>query len=348
MPSSTVSKKSELEFPWSGAPDAGEVVEVKSGVYWIRMPLPFALDHINLWVLEEDDGWILVDTGIDSPESRKIWQSLFDTHFAGKPPQRLICTHHHPDHMGLSGWLTEQKGIPLHTTKKEWDAFHMWSQLDQPSLIKLMRHFYRMGDVPEQRRESDLKRRESLRSRERLEPASYTPISDGAELRIGNNFWQVCVGTGHAPELAALYSADAGLLISGDQVLPRISPNVSVMPFDIDANPLQDFLDSLEKFRRLPDSVLVLPSHKLPFYGLHARIDELIAHHDARLDDALAACATSVTAADVISVLFPRALNDHQYFFALGETFAHLNCLWHQGALQREIAPEGAIRFVVN
>jgi len=339
-------KNDNLDYPWEEPPKPGEAIEIQSGLYWIRMPLPFALDHINLWIGEDDDGLSLIDTGFDAVETQELWTQLFADRFSDKSPSRLICTHHHPDHMGLAGWLTDTLDIPLYTTEKEWDAFHKWGQLNQPALIDLMRQFYRAGDVPENRQESDLVRRTSLRTRKRLEPEGFSAISDGDHLSAGQRNWTVRIGTGHSPELAALYCADDKLLISGDQVLPRISPNVSVMPFDLDANPLIDFLDSLSRFRQLPDDTLVLPSHKLPFYGLHTRIDDLVSHHQDRLDDTLGACARPVTAADVVEVLFPRALNDHQYFFALGETFAHLNYLWHDGALSRETTGGGSLRFV--
>ena len=342
------SQTNSLDYPWHEAPEPGRVTEVQAGVFWIRMPLPFALDHINLWIVEEDDGWTLIDTGMDTPETQNIWVQLFAGHFSGKPAKRVICTHHHPDHMGLSGWLTDRYGIPLYTTQREWEAFHVWERLDQTSLVDMMRRFYMSGDVPEQRRESDLRRRTSFRTTVRLKPHGFSAISDGSAFLAGGREWQVCVGTGHSPELAALFSPGAGLLISGDQILPRISPNVSVMPFDLDANPLQDFLASLDKFRQLPNSVLVLPSHKLPFFGLHQRITELRDHHDDRLDDTVRACSRPVTASDVVSVLFPRALNDHQYFFALGETFAHLNYLWHRGDLQRDISHDGVLWFAAR
>jgi len=341
-------RASELDYPWPDAPAPGEVIQVRPRVYWIRMPLPFALDHINLWVVEEEGGWTLIDTGIDTPETRGIWTHLLENYFSRKPVQRLICTHHHPDHMGLSGWLTEQYKIPLYTTQREWDAFHLWERLDQASLIETMRSFYRAGDVPCARQESDLERRKSLRIRERMGPSGFSAMHDSEDMLVGGYKWQVCVGTGHSPELAALFCPEIEVLISGDQVLPRISPNVSVMPFDIEANPLQEFLDSLSRFRQLPDSTLVLPSHKLPFFGLHERIDALLTHHEARLDDTIVACSKPVTASEVVSVLFPRTLDDHQYFFALGETFAHLNCLWHRGILERDISLSGAIRFAVT
>ena len=345
MPTSERPAETPLDFPWSDAPESEMRIEVAPGVHWIRMPLPFALDHINLWVLEAADGWILVDSGFDSSVTQEIWARLFETVFAGKQPRRLICTHHHPDHMGLAGWLTKTYGIPLSTTQKEWDAYHLWSRLAPEAVAEMMVQFYQRGGVASDRGEIDLRRRKSMSSRTRITPSTFDRIEDADDIEINGQAWTVNIGTGHAPELAALFRADDKVLISGDQVLPRISPNVSVMPFALDADPLKDFLDSLDRFRELPVDTLVLPSHKLPFYGLHDRIDALKAHHIDRLDDALTACVDPVTAADATTVLFPRALNDHQYFFALGETLAHLNYLWCDSQISREETTTGTFVF---
>ena len=334
-----------LTYLWSDPPKAGESIEVAPGIHWIRMPLPFALDHINLWLLEDDDGWVLVDTGFDSKETQGHWATLFETVFARRRPTKLICTHHHPDHMGLAGWLTKTYDIPLWTTPKEWDAFHRWSRLDQESLISIMREFYRRGGVSEERKERDLERRKSIGSRNRNEPNGFDTLSGDDVIKVGGSNWDVKIGEGHAPELAALFNEDQKILISSDQVLPKISPNVSVMPFDLDANPLHAFIESLKRFRMLPEDALVLPSHKLPFRGLHTRIDDLIAHHNDRLAETVEACQTDATAADVTKVLFPRALNDHQYFFALGETLAHLNFLWLKQDLKRTENESGALVY---
>lgn len=345
VPTHVTQQEFGLEFPWDAPPAPGATMEVSRGIHWIRMPLPFALDHINLWVLDDGDGVTLVDSGFASSVTEDLWQKLFKSVFSGKLPRKLVCTHHHPDHMGLSGWLMQTYGIPLWTTQKEWDAFHIWSRMDQAELLKTMQDFYRRGGVPDERQHSDLERRQSMSSRKRLEPTRFDKISCGDDILMGGQSWQVIIGTGHAPELAALYASRDGILISGDQVLPKISPNVSVMPFAFDANPLKDFLESLSRFRELPADTLVLPSHKLPFYGLHDRIYTLIAHHSDRLDDALAACREPVTAAHATKVLFPRALNDHQYFFALGETLAHLNYLWLEGQVLRSEQESGTFLF---
>jgi glyoxylase-like metal-dependent hydrolase (beta-lactamase superfamily II) len=158
----------------------------------------------------------------------------------------------------------------------------------------------------------------------------------------------VIIGEGHAPEHACLYCAEAGVLIAGDQILPRISPNISVQTYEPDGDPLARYLASLKKLRTaLPSDILVLPSHNLPFYGAHERIDELAAHHHARCDEVVTACARPSSAADLLPVLFRRVLDRHQMGFALGEALAHLHYLKGLGALTRNPGQDGVDRFLV-
>jgi len=340
------SRDEGLTYRWHEPPKSGESIEVSDGVHWIRMPLPFALDHINLWLLDDGDGWVLVDTGFDSPDTKDLWDGLFKTIFSRYQPKKLVCTHHHPDHMGLAGWLTNKFDIPLWTTQKEWDAFHQWGRLDRDTLIPLMRQFYERGGVSKERQERDIERRQVRWDRKHLETDVLNLLKADDSIRAGGKEWVVKIGEGHAPELAALFNAENKILISGDQILPRISPNVSVLPFDLEADPLKAFMDSLSEFLTLPEDTLVLPSHKLPFTGLHARIKALLAHHEERLSVTLDACRNGATTSEATHVLFPRALDDHQYFFAFGETLAHLNFLWHSGVLTREESASGAYVFM--
>jgi len=331
-----------LTYRWKEAPALGETIEVIPGVYWIRMPLPFALDHINLWVLDDGDGWVLVDTGFNSIDTKNLWVELFNGVFRRYRPKKLVCTHHHPDHMGLADWLINNFNIPMWTTQKEWDAFHRWGGLDRDSLHSLMQNFYRCSGVSIERQQKDYEQRLFQWRRKHVISESLNVLKADDSIIANSKEWTVTIGEGHAPELAALYNAEDKVLISGDQVLPRISPNVSVLPFNLDANPLREFLDSLVRFKELPRNTLVLPSHKLPFTGLHARIDFLIAHHQERLLASEVACEHGASAAEVNTVLFPRALDDQQYFFALSETLAHLNFLWKAGVISRIESESGS------
>ena len=331
-----MSETPALRFPFPEPPPPGSVQEIAPRVKWLRMPLPFALDHINLWVLEEDDGWMLVDTGIDTAETRALWGRVLAGPLRGKPVTRLFCTHFHPDHIGLAGWLADRHGVTLEITAKEWDMARAIrdTKLDPRATAA----FYARVGFP--LTDEGAVPGNVYASRVHPLPANYLKIDPAVAVTAAGSSWRVVVGEGHSPALAALYAGDLGLLISGDQVLPGISPNISVRVDNPDANPLKDFLHSLARFRDLPADTLVLPSHKLPFYGLRARVDRIIAHHRDRLAAAKAAC-TGATAMAILSAIFPRALDPHQIHFAIGETLAHLNYLIAEGEVERSEGSAG-------
>ncbi len=332
---------SALAFPFTAPPDAGTVTTVAPGVLWVRMPLPFQLDHINLWLLEDGDGWTLVDTGLADDDTRGLWQRLFSDVLGGKPIKRLICTHFHPDHMGLAGWFVREWDIALWMTLGEWLFGRMMCVDQSESLVEAHVDFYRRAGFDAEHQRLVRGRGNIYRNRVVEHPTGIHRIQAGDTIEIGGRAWTVMIGTGHAPEHACLYCPEAGLLISGDQILPRISPIVGVWPTEPDADPLGQFLDSIEQFRGLPDSLLVLPSHGLPFRGLHARLAELDHHHDARLGQTVAACTEPATAWQVQKQLFTRPLDMHQTLFAASETVAHLNHMMATGRLVREADADG-------
>ena len=329
-----------LQTAFAEPPPPGEIREVAPGVGWLRMPLPFALNHINLWVLRDDQGLTLVDCGINTDATRALWQTLFDGPLAGLPVRQLICTHFHPDHIGLAGWLADRCRVKLSITPLEWAAARRAREADPEDERRALTAVcdraglsdIRAGEAPS---------RNSYASGVAPLPQDAVMLDAAATVFAANTTWRIVIGRGHAPELAALYAPALKVLISGDQVLPGISPNVSVHPYARDDNPLRAFIDSLADFRALPEDTLVLPSHKLPFTGLQRRVDELIAHHHDRLEDARRACAEGATAAFVMTKLFPRKLDGHQTIFALGETLAHLNFLIARGEIRREHGADG-------
>ncbi|MQX36996.1 MBL fold metallo-hydrolase [Roseospira navarrensis] len=337
-----------LRFPHADPPAPGTVVSVAPGVGWLRMPLPFALDHINLWVLEDGDGWTLVDTGIANDHTRDLWRTLMEGPLAGRPVKRLICTHFHPDHMGLSGWLTDWLGVPLWAPLGEWAFGRQLQALSDADFAGISRDLYaRAGGGPDLMALVD-RRGNPYRKRTVAHPLAFRRIRTGQDVRIGDHDWRVMMGHGHAPEHAGLWCPGLGVLISGDQVLPRISPNVSVWPSEPDEDPLSLFLESLRLWHDVIDDpdVLVLPSHGLPFHGFHARVTELLHHHDARLEETRDLCrAAPLSAMALLPRLFNRTLDDHQMFFALGETLAHLHHLERTGAVVRHRGPDGVERF---
>lgn len=334
-----------LSFPFSQAPAGGTWQEVAAGVFWLRMPLPFALDHINLWVLRDGASWTLVDTGLNSEPTRELWDRIAANSLATQPVRRVVVTHFHPDHFGLAGWLTARFGVELWMSESEYRTAQVaFAQLGGFTNDSSAALFARHG-LDDARQEAVRTRKHSYRHAISEPPASFRRMLDGDRLEIDGRSWLVMMGYGHAPEHAALYCEELGVLISGDMVLPKISTNVSVWASEPEGDPLELFLRSLRHYATLPEQTLVLPSHGLPFYGLRQRTDALQEHHRLRLDEVLTACQRPVSAADVVPVLFRRQLDNHQIVFAMGESIAHLNHLLHQRRVVREADADGVLRF---
>lgn len=338
----------QLSYPFGDTvPAPGAALEVAPGLLWLRMPLPFALDHINLWLLREEAGYAAIDCGVDRAETRAAWEQVFTGVMGGAPLARVLATHCHPDHVGLAHWLAARFGAPLAMTAGEFAFARMMSAalpgVDGPSAVP---HFERHGLADETLLAQMRSRRNYYPSLVPAVPDSYVRLQDGQVLALGGRAWRVITGFGHSPEHMSLYCESLGVLVSGDMVLPRISTNVSVFAVEPEANPVQLYLDSLARYAGLPDDVLVLPSHGRPFRGLHQRIAQLRAHHAARLAEVLAACGEQPrSAADIVPLMFRRPLDAHQLSFALGEALAHLNKLWADGQLVREAGADGVYRF---
>ncbi|HET7728835.1 MAG TPA: MBL fold metallo-hydrolase [Usitatibacter sp.] len=310
------------------------------------MPLPFALDHINLWLLEDGDGWTIVDTGYGVEATWALWDRHLAGTMGGRPVKGIVVTHYHPDHVGSAAWLQARTGAPMWMTSTEFlsahaahddtagfdratgMAFFAANGLDLSRLPERMRtgNGYRRG-VPEV-------------------PRTYRRMMHGDRLAIGGREWEVITVFGHAPEQATLWCAELNTLISSDQVLPRITSNVGVWGNQPEADPLAQFLSSLSRLGHLPGDARVLPSHERVFHGLHARIAQLHEHHERRLERLLEGCATPITAFEALPLLFRRQLDDHQMMFAMGESIAHLHHLQHRGLVRREADAAGVRRFV--
>jgi glyoxylase-like metal-dependent hydrolase (beta-lactamase superfamily II) len=323
----------------------GEPCPIRPGLYGVRFALPFALDHVHIWLAQDDGGWTVIDTGLADEPTLGRWRELRHGLLAGQSITRVVATHYHPDHMGLAGWLCAETGAELWASRTEWLNARLLAQDTSEDWVAAGRRFDRRAGLDDALVEERAARGNLYRRRVALPPASFRRVKEGDRLRFADAEWRVLIGRGHAPEMLCLFSPEHNLLIAGDQVLPKISPNVSVWPSEPEANPLGEFLDSLESFRQLPADCLVLPSHGLPFRGLHERIDQLIGHHRERLEHALEACAAPLTLAEVMPRLFDRALDVHQLQFALGESLAHLNFLVEEGRLERETGTDGRMRY---
>ena len=354
----------QLDYPFGETlPERGSAIEVAPGVLWVRMGLPFALDHINLWLLrdERDDegvvtqGWTIVDSGIDDAATRAAWENIFATKLGGLPVLRVIVTHMHPDHIGCAHWLCERWNVRLWISATDFNVARLASSASAGFGGPLSAAFMAQHGMAA---DPDAVHKVGARSNYYKSlvpelPLAYRRLLDGGAVAAGSGAargdWTCHVGYGHAPEHMALHNAAQGVLISGDMVLPRISTNVSVIDIEPEADSLTQYLDSIERMRRIPADTLVLPSHGRPFKGLHTRIDQLQAHHAARFVDVLEALAAKgpQSAFELVPVIFRRPLDLHQMTFAMGESIAHLHALWYQDKLVRRFA-DGVFRFALS
>jgi len=342
VPGDYAASLSALTYTAHSAPQSGQAITVAPGVNWLRMPLPVALNHINLWALEDLEGWTLVDTGMQTPETAAAWQSAFSGPLGGRPVTRVICTHMHPDHVGMAGWLTRRFDCQLWMTRLEYLTCRVLvadtGREAPPDAIR----FYHAAGWGADAIEHYKARFGGFGKMVYTLPDSYHRITDSEQLLIGGMQWRAIVGRGHSPEHACLHCPELRLLISGDQVLPRISSNVSVFPTEPDADPLTDWIESLASIKlQVPDDVLVLPSHNEPFHGLHARLEQLMrGHEDAllRLHQKLDAPQRAV---DVFGILFRRQVSGGLLTMATGESLAHLNCLIRRGLAVKQTDHSG-------
>jgi len=344
----------QLQYPWGDTqPEPGRALEVAPGVKWVRLPLPFALDHINVWLLRDHvdgrDGWTIVDCGVSREPVRELWEQVFEHALEGLPVLRVLVTHMHPDHVGLADWLCRRWEAPLWMSMTDYALACLWSARKDgagPNGEAAVRHFARHGLADPEAQEKIRQRAGYYPDLVPSMPARYVRMLHGDAVRIGAHDWEVIVGYGHAPEHVSLYSAAHRVLISGDMVLPRISTNISVFDYEPESNPLPLYLRSLDRYAGLPAETLVLPSHGRPFRGLHERIAQQHQHHADRLAEVLAACAQPRSTTDIVPVLFRRQLDLHQLTFAMGEALAHLHALYFDGKLTRSTGDDGVVRFV--
>jgi glyoxylase-like metal-dependent hydrolase (beta-lactamase superfamily II) len=342
-----------LHYPFGRwVPEAGTLFEVAPGIHWLRMPLPFGLDHINLWALNAGDGpdggWALVDTGVNMPRTRSHWETLFAGPLAGKPVTRIIVTHYHPDHLGLAGWLCERWNVPLEIARTEYLLARTLTLDVRDKAPPEAVDFSIRAGWPEAAvagmRDKPWGNFNKIVS---PLPLGFKRIRDKDVLTIGARQWRVVTGRGHAPEHSCLVSND-NIMIAGDQVLPRITSNVSVYPTEPYADPLADWLESIETLRHIDAGVLVLPAHNEPFTGLHTRLDQLAADHADKLDKLLAFCAQPRTAFESFATLFRKPIEESDYGIATGEAVAHLHWLEERGHIVRRSGTDGVDRFVAR
>lgn len=343
----------ELVYPWVKPPEPGAVIELapqvhertQSALLWLRMGLPFALDHINVWMMRHGPGWCLVDCGYGNDATRALWEEHFTETMDGLPITQLVATHYHPDHLGNARWLMDRFQAPLMMSYAEFVTAHAIVTEMGPYSKSAAATFYRSHGVSEAMLEQLSKRRGAYSIGVPTLPEHIVGIRPGQTLSLGGHDWRCIGGYGHCPEHIALYCEALRVLISGDMLLPKISTNVNVWPIDPEFDAVGAFLDSLDEFADLPDDTLVLPSHGLPFRGVRVRVAALHQHHRERMEQLVAALDAPKTAIEVLPVLFRRDLDMHQTFFAIGEVIAHLNHGVATQRLRRLHGSDGLIRF---
>lgn len=333
-----------LRFPWEAPPENGQAIEVAEGVLWIRLPLPMALDHVNIYALDEGDSWTVVDTGIHSKRSVALWESVLSGPLQGRPVGRVILTHHHPDHIGMAGWLMARFGAELMTTRTAYLLSRMLILDVEERPTEQALAFWRsagMDPAIYEARRND--RPYNFADICAPIPVGYTRVKQGDVVRAGGRDWDVHVGHGHAPEHLTLWSRDDRLVIAGDQIISSISPNIGVYPTEPEADPVGEWLESCGRFAALArEDHLVLSGHKLPFTGLPVRMRQLIENHHGCLDRLRAHLATPKTAAECFGPLFKRRIDAGTYGLALVEAVAHLNHLHQAGEVTRTRREDGA------
>ncbi len=335
-----------LTTPFELPPSEADAIEVAPGILWLRLPLPMALDHVNVYALDDGNSWTLIDTGMHTKRSVAIWERLLAGPLAGKPVSRVVLTHHHPDHIGMAGWF-QARGAEIVATRTAWLLGRMLTLDVQQVWPEETLRFYRRAGMDKAIYDKRINDR-PFNFADTVHPIAlgFTRIQEGSTIEMAGRVWDVHIGNGHAPEHATFWSKDDNLVLGGDQLLASISPNLGVYPTEPDADPVAEWLDACEFLSGFatPDQ-LVLPGHKLPFKGLPLRLKQLIDnHHGAlvRLSDHL---AQPRTAHECFLPLFKREIGGGEYGLALVEAVAHLNHLYLSGQAVRNLREDGAYTF---
>lgn len=334
-----------LMYPFDGPPEDGDTCEVAPGLFWLRMPLDGRPDHVNIWLLEECDGWTVIDCGINNDRTHEIWQRHISGMMKDKPVRQIIATHAHVDHIGYVGRLARQTGAPVTMTLAEFLTGTVRVSEPPERMAEQARRMALSCGCPEDVAERMTLRRRKVRESYSGMPLTYRRTIAGQRLRAGRRDWLISTWGGHSPEMLCMFDEQAGILIAGDQVLTQITPSINVHPTEPRGNPLAQYYQSFTGLKAFPDDTLVLPSHGMPFHGLHRRIDQIRDHHEDRLDKILGFVGAGATPYEVALRTFERAMKSSVARQALSETLAHLHFLVQRQLLIESTDAEGTIRF---
>lgn len=339
-----------LDHPFAVPPEPGSVIEVAPGLLWARLSLPFRLDHINIYLIENDNGWTILDTGLGDEPTKAAWQALVSGPLRGVQPSQLIVTHLHPDHIGLAGWLCETFDMPLLTSLSTWyGCLNISLNPNVTNARNFHDHYLRHG-LDEGTTEIVMTQGHHYLEMVQPLPSTFKRLVAGDRIKIGRRDFRVLSGDGHAPEQIMLYCEAEQLFFGSDQVLAKITPNVSVWAEEPTGNPLGLYLRSLAQLNETisPDA-LVLPGHQLPFRGLQQRSHELAEHHASRCRlIAAAASERPHSVAELVPVMFTRALDPHQLGFAFSEAHAHVNYMVERDELAWTTSGDGVDRVIAT
>ncbi|WP_282146583.1 MBL fold metallo-hydrolase [Alteromonas stellipolaris] len=328
-----------MHYPAIEQPSPGEWTEIAKGVLWLRMPLPFELDHINLYLVEDDDGWVVIDTGLGTNTTKTLWKEIFAA--LDKPISAVLVTHLHPDHVGLAGWIADQFKVPLYMSQVEYFTARAFTGgKSDTSAWRDEQYYHRAGLQPDDVT-SLMSGNKGYSNVVSPIPISYRRLKQSDVLTLKGNSWEVMIGRGHSPEHVCLYSKELGILLAGDHILPQITPNIGVYSTEPEGNTLQDYLSTLLPFTDLPEKTLVLPAHRQPFVGVKDRVNELIEHHHGHLNALVEACSKPQTVVELLPVLFKRELSGRNVVFAVAECVSHLNYLLSHGKITRHLSDDG-------
>lgn len=322
-----------LTYPHKEPPAPGEVIAVGDGIFWARMTLPMALDHVNVYALDDGESWTIVDTGIDSRRTRAAWDALLAGPLSGRPVGRVLITHHHPDHMGLAGWF-QAKGAELLTSRTSWLMARMQLlDVQERPTPEALAFWRRAGMDAEIYATREAERPYNMSDSCHPLPPGFSRLIEGQTIRIGGRDWDVHMGNGHAPEHVTLWDRHGEFVIGGDQLLPSISPNLGVYPTEPLADTVGDWLESCTRLQAFATPAqLVLPGHNLPFRGLPERLGQLSENHHSALARIVKALRERPrTVAECFPILYKRNIDASTYGLALVEAIGHINHLAASG-----------------